>query len=95
MIRCYKCAALPKHLFRDCLSKNCGCNCVRQLYDMRSNKNFEKVSNNQPRFMDIKDAEINDLPALGHAVTNFNKIHEFEWVENEDKKRYRGRCRIK
>lgn len=94
MIRCYKCATFSNHLFKDCLSKDCSCNCVQQLCNMKLNMDLEKMSNKHPRFMNVKDTQLKTFPDLGYALSNMNRIRKWEWVVNEAKKRYRGRSRL-
>ena len=80
VIKCYSCSIKLNHKFSDCLSAECFCQCVKELYNFPTNNNEVDVSITNPKFMRIGNAETKALPDMTFEVNAFHRVRKEEWL---------------
>lgn len=89
MIKCYICATQEVHNFNQCLSADCSCPCVKQIYKMKTNGRIDGIKPVHPKFLHIDNVEIKDLPDLSSEVSRFGKIKKSEWLPKKRDRRFK------
>jgi hypothetical protein len=56
--KCHNCWVKPGHKFSECLSVDCTCSCVQEIYAMPPNQIEDDVAANTPKFLKIDNAKI-------------------------------------
>ena len=92
--KCHACWTKPEHRFSECLSVECCCQCVREVYSKGPNLVPEDVAADSPNFLKINNVEIKGLPDATAEVKEFNKIDRSEWLPKKKiDKRFKRRVR--
>ena len=89
MIKCYICETKVEHRFKDCLSIECNCTCVKELHQMYTNNRQEDIKPVHPKFLKIENGKIKTLFSVDKEIAKFCKIDRTEWLPKKKDKRFR------
>lgn len=89
--KCYKCSTLLTHHFSDCVSVECSCACVKEIYSMGANQKEDEMEKGYPNFLNITAGEIPLIPSLDKEIRRFNLINRDEWTKTKKDRRFKKR----
>lgn len=83
--KCHVCRTLKDHKFSQCLSVECLCQCVREIYKMSQNLNEDDIAVEHPLFLEVSAPEVLSLPNKDWEIQNFSRVQKSEWIDKEKK----------
>lgn len=85
--KCFVCSMKKNHHFVDCISANCFCPCIDEIYQMYKNNRQDEIKPVHPKFLKIDNEEVKELPNQDKDIKEFVKIKKSEWVKKKRDKR--------